>query len=344
MGLFKKVKAKFSKNTTSDKSKAVLKAEKKSLKATRKVHKTNKYVAGMTKSSSNFSRALKLLYKKSEINEEFFENLEEMLIMNDISMNIVMEISDAVRQEITLNKISDPSAINEIIVDKMFLNYANQKHSQTTLNINPNGLSIILMVGINGVGKTTTIAKLTHKFNQENKKVTLVAGDTFRAGAVKQLNVWAERLNVECINPQKAHQDPPSVIFDGIIAAQNNNSDILICDTAGRLQNKVNLMNELSKIRRVIAKKAPHATVETLLVLDATTGQNGINQARVFQESAKVDGIVLTKMDGSSKGGIILTIKDLLNIDVKFIGLGERVEDLAEFDLFEFINGLTQEL
>ncbi len=344
MGLFKKVKERFSKKIISNKSKEVIKAEKKSLKEIRKSNKTNKYITGMSKSSSGFSRALQSLYKKSQINEEFFENLEEMLIMNDISMNIVMEISDAVRQEITINKISDPHKINEIIVDKMFLNYANQKHSNTTLNINPNGLSIILMVGINGVGKTTTIAKLAHKFIKENKKVTLVAGDTFRAGAVKQLNFWAQRLNITCINPQKEQQDPPSVIFDGIMAAQNNNSDILICDTAGRLQNKVNLMNELNKISRVIAKKAPNATVETLLVLDATTGQNGINQAEVFQEVANVSGIVLTKMDGSSKGGIILTIKDRLNIDVKFIGLGEQIQDLAEFDLFEFINGLTQEI
>ncbi len=345
MGLFKIVKNRFNRNkSTPLKSKEVVKTEKQAIKKMRKSQKTNKYIAGMSKSSNSFGRSLKLLYNKHQIDETFFENLEEMLIMNDISMNIVMEISDAVRQEIALNKVNSSEQINEIIIDKMFLSYANQSHSSTALNINPSGLSIILMVGVNGVGKTTTIAKLAHMFIKQNKKVTVVAADTFRAGAVQQLNVWANRLNITCINPQKEQQDPPSVIYDGIIAAQNNQSDILICDTAGRLQNKVNLMNELNKIRRIIDKKAPNASVETLLVLDATTGQNGINQASVFKEVANVSGIVLTKMDGSSKGGIILTIKDRLDIDVKFLGLGEQLDDLAEFDLFEFVNALTTTL
>ncbi len=343
MGIFKKNKNKIvdGQNLENKKSKKLIKIEKKIRK---KNQKRNKYIVGMSKSRHNFLHSLKSLYNKHQINEEFFEELEEILIMNDISMNIVMEITDAVRDEVTINKVSDPEKINEIIVDKMFLSYANKTHSKTTLNLNDNGLSIILVVGINGVGKTTSIAKLTNLFKEQNKKVTLAAGDTFRAGAVEQLSIWADRLEVECVKPSKNQQDPSSVIFDSIKKAQENNSDILICDTSGRMHNKVNLMNELNKISRTITKNAPNATLETLLVLDATTGQNGIAQAKIFKKDAKVDGIILTKMDGSSKGGIVLTIKDTLNIDVKFIGLGEKVDDLAEFDLEEFVNGLTKEL
>ena len=226
----------------------------------------------------------------------------------------------------------------------MFVIYANDSYMTTKINYAENDLTVILMVGVNGAGKTTTIAKLANKIMQEDgKKVMVAAGDTFRAGAIEQLAEWANRLNIPCVKGKEGG-DPSSVIFDALEQAKAGGYDVLICDTAGRLQNKVNLMKELEKMNRIIKRVVPEGPQETLLVVDATTGQNGISQAVEFSKITDITGIVLTKMDGTAKGGIILSIKDMLNIPVKFIGLGEKIDDLQEFDLEQYIYGLCNDL
>lgn len=321
--------------------------EKKRLKAKAKDKRINKYVAGLHKSSSLFSMRLKELQSNHiKINSEYFEELENILIMSDISMPIVLDILDEVKKEIKRINIVDTKLINEIIVDKIFLVYANQSSIQTTFNLVSGRTNIILVTGVNGVGKTTSIAKLVNLFQNEGKKVLIAAADTFRAGAVEQLSLWSQKLKCEIIKPIKEGVDPSSVVYDAIKKIKDNSNfyDILIIDTAGRLQNKVNLMNELSKVKRVIQKEFVDAPHEIVLVIDATTGQNGIAQAKQFKDVIDVTGIILTKMDGTSKGGIILSIKEMLNIPVKYIGLGETIDDLQEFDLDAFIYGLTKDL
>ena len=304
----------------------------------------DKYVAGLDKSSSSFSSKInELAARYREIDESYFEELENILIMSDVGVSMVMTIVDEIKKEVRLQNIKNPQDINDIIIDKMFVIYANDSFMTTKINYDDNDLTVILMVGVNGAGKTTTIAKLAHMMKNEGKSVMVAAGDTFRAGAIDQLAVWAERLNIECIKGKEGG-DPASVVFDALKQAKEKNVDVLICDTAGRLQNKVNLMNELEKMNRIIKRVVPQGPQETLLVIDATTGQNGISQAQEFSKITDVTGLVLTKMDGTAKGGIVLSIKDALNIPVKFIGLGESIDDLQEFDLEQYIYGLCKDL
>lgn len=310
----------------------------------KKRNEFNRYEAGLNKSRASFSGKINNLFKGArKIDEEFFEELENILIMNDVSVNMVMQIVEEIKREVREQMIEDHALIKEIIADKMFVIYSNWSHIKTTLNVEDDRLNVILMVGVNGAGKTTTIAKLAHNLLAEGKKVMFAAGDTFRAGAVAQLGEWARRLGVECVEGPDGC-DPASVIFDGLKRAKEEQVDVLICDTAGRLQNKVNLMNELAKINKIIGREVDGAPHETLLVVDATTGQNGVSQAKHFSDITNTTGIVLTKMDGTSKGGIILSVKDILNIPVKFMGLGEGINDLEEFDLDAYIYGLTKDL
>lgn len=301
----------------------------------------DKYVAGLDRSNTTFSdRINELAARFREINDEYFEELENILIMSDVGVSMVMKIVAEIKNEVRLQNITNPKEINEIIVDKMFVIYANDSVMTTKINYADEGLTVILMVGVNGAGKTTTIGKLANRITQdEGKKVMVAAGDTFRAGAIDQLAVWANRVGVEIV---KGHEggDPSAVVFDALKQAKEKNVDVLICDTAGRLQNKVNLMKELEKMNRIIKREVPDAPHETLLVIDATTGQNGVSQAVEFSKITDVTGLVLTKMDGTAKGGIVLSIKDQLNLPVKFIGLGEQVDDLQEFDLDQYIYGL----
>lgn len=303
-----------------------------------------KYVAGLDRSGTSLSSKInELAARYREIDDDYFEELENILIMSDVGVSMVMTIVDEIKKEVRLQNIKDPAMINDIIVDKMFVIYANDGFMTTKINYDENDLTVILMVGVNGAGKTTTIAKLAHMMLEEGKTVMVAAGDTFRAGAIDQLAVWADRLGIECIKGKEGG-DPSAVVFDALKQAKEKNVDVLICDTAGRLQNKVNLMNELEKMNRIIKRVVPQGPQETLLVIDATTGQNGVSQASEFSKITDITGIVLTKMDGTAKGGIVLSIKDTLNIPVKFIGLGESMDDLQEFDLEQYIYGLCKNL
>ena len=304
-----------------------------------------KYVVGLDKSSETFSdRINELAARFREINDEYFEELENILIMADVGVSMVMKIVSEIKTEVRIRNITAPREINDIIVDKMFVIYANESVMSTKINYSAEGLTVILMVGVNGAGKTTTIGKLAHRIvHDEGKKVVVAAGDTFRAGAIDQLAVWAERVGVDIVKGKEGG-DPSAVVFDALNKAKETGADVLICDTAGRLQNKVNLMNELEKMNRIIKRVVPEGPHETLLVVDATTGQNGVSQAIEFSKITDITGIVLTKMDGTAKGGIVLSIKDQLNIPVKFIGLGEQVDDLQEFDLEQYIYGLCKGL
>ena len=304
-----------------------------------------KYVVGLDKSSETFSdRINELAARFREINDEYFEELENILIMADVGVSMVMKIVSEIKTEVRIRNITDPREINDIIVDKMFVIYANESVMSTKINYAAEGLTVILMVGVNGAGKTTTIGKLAHRIvHDEGKKVVVAAGDTFRAGAIDQLAVWAERVGVDIVKGKEGG-DPSAVVFDALNKAKETGADVLICDTAGRLQNKVTLMNELEKMNRIIKRVVPEGPHETLLVVDATTGQNGVSQAIEFSKITDITGIVLTKMDGTAKGGIVLSIKDQLNIPVKFIGLGEQVDDLQEFDLEQYIYGLCKGL
>ncbi|HBF67811.1 MAG TPA: signal recognition particle-docking protein FtsY [Firmicutes bacterium] len=320
MGLFKFLKEKFSKKPKEN---------------------TDKYVKGMEKSRANFASKLDSLSKKyKSVNQEYFENLEEILIEADVGVNLSIRIIEEVIEESKENNIVDPKSINELVVDKMFLGYATKGGNiHNEIEFVKDGPTVLLVAGVNGVGKTTTIAKLAYRYIKQGKKVMLCAADTFRAGAVEQLTVWANRLNCPIVYG-KPNSDPASVAFDGVRKAKEQNIDLLIVDTAGRLQNKQNLMLELSKISRVLSKEIPGAPHEAFLVIDATTGQNGLSQAKEFLDCIKLTGIVITKMDGTSKGGIILAIRDTLGISVRFIGLGEKMEDLEEFDLDKYLYGL----
>ncbi|MGL6125033.1 MAG: signal recognition particle-docking protein FtsY [Metamycoplasmataceae bacterium] len=321
------------------------KEAKKREKALIKEKKINKYVSGLSKSGNNFSRKIiELQNKHNEIDDAFFEELEEILIMSDISVNLVLTIIDEIKKEVKTENVVNRNLINEIIADKMFVIYANQSVVDTTLKVYNEGLNVLLIVGVNGSGKTTSIAKIANKLILEGKKVLIAAGDTFRAGAVQQLKIWADRVGADIVLPEKEGADPSSVVYKSLTLAKEGNYDVLIVDTAGRLQNKINLMNELAKMTGIIKKFVPNAPHESLLVLDATTGQNGILQAKSFKEVAPLTGIILTKMDGTSNGGIIISIKDQLDMDVKLIGLGEKIDDLQEFDLDAYIYGLTKGL
>lgn len=295
----------------------------------------------MQKSRKNFANRLKELTSRyAKVNEEYFDELEQILIEADVGVNLTLEIIDATKKESRLQGMEDPKQINELLVDKMFVSYANQgENIVNEVRFAPEGVTVLLVVGVNGVGKTTTIAKLAKRYLDQGKKVMLAAADTFRAGAVEQIQIWGERLGIEVVSG-KPNSDPASVAYEGVKRAKEKGIDLLIVDTAGRLQNKTNLMAELSKIRRVIQKELPEAPHETFLIIDATTGQNGVIQAKAFSEVTHLTGVVITKMDGTSKGGIILAIRDEIGVPVRFIGLGEKMDDLEEFDLDQYLYGL----
>lgn len=300
---------------------------------------TEKFKQGLTKTRESFSAKVNDLVKRyRKVNEEFFEELEEILIGADVGVVTVMDLVEILKDEARARNIQDPAELKTVITEKL-AELLSKDEQDTKLNIQKNEMTIILVVGVNGVGKTTTIGKLAYRFVQEGKKVVLAAGDTFRAGAIQQLEVWGERVGADVIKHQEG-ADPAAVIYDAIQSARSKNADILICDTAGRLQNKVNLMKELEKVKRVISREVPDAPHEVLLVLDATTGQNALSQAKVFKEATDVSGIVLTKLDGTAKGGIVLAIRHELDIPVKFVGLGEQMEDLQPFDADTFVYGL----
>lgn len=300
-----------------------------------------KYVAGLDKSRKNFSSKLNSLAKKYvKINSEYFDELEEILIEADVGVRLTSEIISETEKEAAMEHIDDPAKINELLVDKMFISYVNRgEETRTDIQFKENGPTVLMMVGVNGSGKTTTIAKLTKRYQDRGKKVLLIAGDTFRAAAVEQLQVWADRLNCQLVRGPEG-SDPASVVYDGIKKATQDNYDLVIVDTAGRLQNKSYLMDELRKMKKVIQKIIPNAPHEVFLVIDANTGQNGVVQAKVFKECTDLTGVIISKMDGTGKGGIILAIRDEIGVPVRFIGLGEKFDDLQEFDLDNYLYGL----
>lgn len=300
---------------------------------------TNKFRDGLAKTREVFvGKVAELFTRRKKIDEEFFEELEEILIGADVGVNTVMELIDELRAEVKKRKIEQPSELQPILSEKL-VNMLRGSGEDAGLKENPNGITVILFVGVNGVGKTTTIGKLAWRYKQQGKKVLLAAGDTFRAGAIEQLEVWGSRVGVPVIK-QEAGSDPAAVMFDAVQAAKQQNVDVLICDTAGRLQNKANLMEELAKIHRVIQREIPGAPHETLLALDATTGQNALQQAKLFGEKSGVTGLVLTKLDGTAKGGIVIAIRNELSLPVKFVGLGEKMDDLQQFDADQFVHAL----
>ncbi|QHT46629.1 signal recognition particle-docking protein FtsY [Bacillus sp. SB49] len=306
----------------------------------------SKFKRGLQKTRNSFSSKINdLVARYRTVDEDFFEELEEVLISADVGVTTVMEMIEELEMEVKRKNIKDPQQVKEVISEKLVeIYYGDDDAGEVEgLKENPDGLTIYLFVGVNGVGKTTTIGKLAHRLKSEGKNVTLAAGDTFRAGAIEQLEEWGKRVGVN-VTKHSEGSDPAAVIFDGIQSAKSRNADVLICDTAGRLQNKVNLMNELSKVKRVIEREAPGAPHEVLLVLDATTGQNAMSQAKTFAEATDVTGIVLSKLDGTAKGGIVLAIRKELDIPVKLVGLGEKVTDLENFDAHAFVYGLFADM
>ena len=301
------------------------------------------YDKGLEKTRKEFVNKISILnsrYKK--VSNEYFEELEEILIMADIGVNTVMEFIDRLKKRVKHENITDSEDLREIIIDEMFIIYVNNEIVVNKINFSNDGPTVVLFVGVNGVGKTTTIGKIASKLKNEGKKVMLVAGDTFRAGAIEQLKEWGLRTDTKVVSNES--KDPSSVVYDALTIAKDESYDVVLIDTAGRLQNKVNLMNELDKMNKVIGKIIPGAPHETLLVIDATTGQNGISQAKSFKEITNITGIVLTKLDGTAKGGIVLAIKEAVDIPVKFVGLGEKEMDLKVFDIEKYIYGLFKDM
>ncbi|WP_455521093.1 signal recognition particle-docking protein FtsY, partial [Parvimonas micra] len=294
---------------------------------------------GLTNTRNNLSSKIdNLLSMSKKIDEELFEELEYILVSADIGANVTMELIDDLKEIVKKEKITEPSLIKDKLIELM-----NSKLASKELNHNFNIVdgvpTIILVVGVNGVGKTTSIGKLANKFKSKGKNVMLVAADTFRAAATEQLTEWANRSGVPIISNEEG-ADPASVVYDGIQSAKSKNIDVLICDTAGRLHNKKNLMNELNKIARVIDREYPEANKETTLVLDATTGQNAIIQAKEFRETANIDSVILTKLDGTAKGGVVFTIQLEMEIHVKQIGIGEQIDDLQDYNDEDFVNAI----
>lgn len=322
MGLFDKFKSVFKKD------------DKKDLES---------YDKGLEKTRNEFVSELNLLgIKYRKVTDEYFDELESLLIKADIGVKTVFDFLERLKSRVKHENITDTDKLKEVIVDELFLIYVDGDNLSDKIKMNNDGPTVLLFVGVNGVGKTTTIGKLANKYKSEGKKVMLIAGDTFRAGAVEQLKVWADRTDSLFFG--KENIDPAGVIYEGLENAIKEKVDIVLVDTAGRLQNKVNLMNELEKINKVIGKLIPNAPQETLLIIDATTGQNGILQAESFKEITNITGIVLTKLDGTAKGGIVLAIKESIGIPVKFIGLGEGMDDLKSFDIEEYIYGLFKDM
>lgn len=298
----------------------------------------SKIKAGLQKTRNTISQNVNSIINSfTKIDEDFFEELEEILVMSDIGVATSTEICDRMRAKIKETGETDPnnikSAMKEIIADML------GEDEGLKLDTKP---SVILVIGVNGVGKTTSIGKIASQLKQSGKNVVLGAADTFRAAAIDQLGIWAQRAGVQMVRSVEG-TDPASVVFDTIASAKAHNADVIICDTAGRLHNKKNLMDELAKINRVVKRELPDASVETLLVLDAATGQNAVNQAREFKNVTDITGIVLTKLDGTAKGGIIIPIRNELNIPVKFIGVGEGIDDLQPFNATEFADGIFED-
>ncbi len=312
-------------------------------KVTSEAEEIKDYDKGLKKTRDEFVSKLNFLgIKYTKVSEEYFEELESILIMADIGVNTVMKFMDKLRDRVKHENITDTKYLNEVIVDELLVIYVEGESLSDKIKMNEDGPTVILMVGVNGVGKTTTIAKLAYKYINEGKKVMMIAGDTFRAGAVSQLEIWANKTG--SLFYGKEGSDPASVIYDGLVQAKEKKVDIVLIDTAGRLQNKVNLMKELEKINKVISTHINGAPQETLLVIDASTGQNGIMQAKAFKEITDITGIVLTKLDGTAKGGIVLAIKEEVNLPVKFVGLGEAMTDLKPFDIENYIYGLFKDM
>ena len=335
MGLFSKIKNAFIKQEEKEDKKLT------EIEKEEKIE-TEKYISGLSKSRDNFVNKLSLLgIKYTKINDEFYDELEEILITADVGINTVMSFTDRLRKRVKSENITDFEYLKEVIVDELLMIYVGNDILTSKLSLKDNELNVVLFVGVNGVGKTTSIAKIANKLKKDNKKVMVIAGATFRAGAVNQLKEWADKLDLLFFGDDR--KDPSAVIYDGLLKAKEKKVDVVLIDTAGRLQNKVNLMKELEKMNRVISDIVPNNPVETLLVIDATTGQNGISQAKSFKEITNITGIVLTKLDGTAKGGIVLAIKENTNIPVKFVGLGEKETDLIPFDIEKYIYGLFKE-
>ena len=293
-------------------------------------------VSGLTKTRDNIVSGMDSIFHGfSHIDEDFYEELEETLIMGDLGVHTTMEIIEDLREKVKAQHIKEPIECRQLLIDSI----KEQMDVGETAYEFEEKQSVVFVIGVNGVGKTTTIGKLAGKFRAEHKKVILAAADTFRAAAGEQLKEWANRAQVEMIGGQEG-SDPAAVVFDAVAAARARRADILLCDTAGRLHNKKNLMEELKKINRVLDREYPEAYQETLVVLDATTGQNALNQAKEFNEVADITGVILTKMDGTAKGGIAVAIQAELGIPVKYIGVGEGIDDLQKFDADEFVNAL----
>ncbi len=326
MGLFSKIKNAFSK--------------KEEIKEN--TEEIEKYERGLSKTRKEFVSKLSVLgIKYTKITDEFFDELEEILIMADISVGTVIYMIDKLKKRCKEENIDSFNELKEVIVDELLMLYVDGESISSKLNIKSDGLSVLLFVGVNGVGKTTSIAKIAKKLTNDGKKVMLIAGDTFRAGAVEQLRIWASRVGCEFFGTDA--EDPASVIYDGLELAKKSDIDVVLVDTAGRLQNKVNLMRELEKINKVINNVCPGCPEETLLVIDASTGQNGVSQAKSFKEITNITGIILTKLDGTAKGGIVLSIKHDTGIPVKLVGFGEKESDLMSFDIESYIYGLFKE-
>jgi len=295
----------------------------------------DKMFAGLTKTRRNMEELEELFQNYAPDKESFYEDLEELLVLSDVGAATAERVVYLMRRKTWEDRFRRGDEARRGLI-QVLTGLLNVGESELKLNTKP---SVILMVGVNGVGKTTTIGKLAHQLKQQGKKVMLVAGDTFRAAAAEQLGIWAERAGTDIVRHEEG-SDPASVVFDGLSAAKARGSDVVIIDTAGRLHNKANLMNELAKIRRIIDRELPEADVETLMVLDATTGQNGLIQAQQFLETAGITGIVLTKLDGTAKGGIVFAIANELKLPVKFVGVGEGIDDLIPFNAENFVTAL----
>ncbi|MEE6698533.1 signal recognition particle-docking protein FtsY [Limosilactobacillus fermentum] len=304
-----------------------------------------KYDQGLEKSRNGFGARLnRFLANFRHVDEDFFDDLEDMLIESDVGYEMAMKLSDSLREEVRLQNAKNKQDVSNVIIEKMVDLYDEAgAGEQTTLTMADQGPTVIMFVGVNGAGKTTTIGKMAARFKGQGKRVLLAAADTFRAGATEQLEVWAQRDGVDIVTGPE-NSDPAAVVFDAVTKAKKDNYDVLFVDTAGRLQNKVNLMNELAKMKRILTREIPDAPHEVLLVLDATTGQNALTQAKLFKETTDVTGIVLTKLDGTARGGIVLAIRNELHLPVKFVGLGEKVSDLEEFNAQDFVYGLFKGL
>ncbi|MHC3513793.1 signal recognition particle-docking protein FtsY [Limosilactobacillus reuteri] len=304
-----------------------------------------KYDRGLEKSRTGFGARLnKFLANFRHVDEDFFDDLEDMLIESDVGYDMAMKLSDELREEVKLQNAKSKQDVSNVIIEKMVELYDEAGQDENPdLTMAKEGPTVIMFVGVNGAGKTTTIGKMAALFKKQGKKVLLAAADTFRAGATEQLDVWAKRDGVDIVTGPE-NGDPAAVVFDAVKRAKDEDYDILFVDTAGRLQNKVNLMNELAKMKRILTREIPDAPHEVLLVLDATTGQNALNQAKLFKESTDVTGIVLTKLDGTARGGIVLAIRNELHLSVKYVGLGEKVDDLQKFDAGDFVYGLFKGL